>query len=410
MNFRERILNIYQHKPVDNIVWQPRLDYLFNRSKELGTLPKRYRDMELLDFYDDLNCSIRPYGYYGQCFERIDPPGVKYETIMLGGENVPTEYSDASGDLFQARQQFTKAVFGSGSARIERVKTPIGVLETHISYTDLSWHTSKYPVQNPDDVRIMKYILKGTTYRFNPERFREVEVMIGDRSAPMMYLLRTNIMRLIVEFMGFEKTIFALHEEPEMMEDFIDTINATDESLISAIEQSPIPIVTFDDNLHCDISSPNLFKRYMLPVYQQRIMRFHAAGKVCHSHWDGHCKPLLPYAHETGLDGIEAITPQPQGDVTIDEIKAGLGEDIILLDGIPMTSFLPYAPEEELVRITRQVIETFAPNLILGISDEPSPDCLIDRIRLVSEIVNEYDGKIMDLAEKRRADASRRMK
>jgi len=28
---------------------------------------------------------------------------------------------------------------------------------------------------------------------------------------------------------------------------------------------------------------------------------------------------ILPYAREGGLDGYEAITPKPQGDVTVEE-------------------------------------------------------------------------------------------
>ena len=35
------------------------------------------------------------------------------------------------------------------------------------------------------------------------------------------------------------------------------------------------------------------------------------------------------------MDGIEAITPVPQGDVTLEEIKEGLGDEMYLIDGIP---------------------------------------------------------------------------
>lgn len=45
------------------------------------------------------------------------------------------------------------------------------------------------------------------------------------------------------------------------------------------------------------------------------------------------CQPLLRYVKETGLGGIEAITPRPEGDVTLDEIKEALGNDLFLLDG-----------------------------------------------------------------------------
>jgi len=71
-------------------------------------------------------------------------------------------------------------------------------------------------------------------------------------------------------------------------------------------------------------------------------------------------------------------------------MKDALGDDLILLDGIPMTAFLPSTPHEEFERQTREIIETFSPNLILGISDEPSPVCDIERVREVSAIMEDY--------------------
>ncbi len=51
---------------------------------------------------------------------------------------------------------------------------------------------------------------------------------------------------------------------------------------------------------------------------------------------------MLPYARKTGIDGIEAITPRPQNDVTLEQAKAGLGDEMFLLDGIPAGHFDDY--------------------------------------------------------------------
>ncbi len=402
VNFRERTLNIFQHKPVDNIVFQPRMDYWFNRNKELGRLPPSYQDMQLLDFYDALGCSPRPYAEYGACLEIIDSPDLKRETLISRAGEPFHPALRHLGNLFSYGIQFNWDVFPPPYGQIiERVETPLGALDRHIVYTDSSYHTIKYPLESLDDIRVMKYILESRAIRFNPEHFLEAEARIRLRSAPMLCLPRTNIQRLNVDLMGFEKTIFALYDQPEVMEDLIRVIDETDELYLDALVESPITIVNFDDNIDQNLVAPSLFQRYILPAYQRRTERLHAAGKTCHSHWDGMCPQLLRFIPETGLDGVEALTLEPMGVLTISQIKEALGERVILLDGIPMTSFLPGAPDGELERITRQLIETFAPDLILGISDEPSPDCSIDKIRRVVEIVNEYEGSIMDLARKR---------
>ncbi|HUU58640.1 MAG TPA: hypothetical protein VMZ50_03785, partial [Phycisphaerae bacterium] len=139
---------------------------------------------------------------------------------------------------------------------------------------------------------------------------------------------------------------------------------------------------------------PDLFRRHCLGVYQKRCEKLHAAGKFVHAHWDGDTRPLLPLARETGLDGIEAVTPVPQGDVTLEEIKAGLGGEMFLLDGIPAVYFDAYYPLSALAECTHRLIELFAPKLVLGISDEISSTGDLERIRFVGEIVDRYNAGV----------------
>ena len=91
------------------------------------------------------------------------------------------------------------------------------------------------------------------------------------------------------------------------------------------------------------------------------------------------------------MDGIEAITPIPQGDVTLEEIKEGLGEELFLLDGIPAIYFDDTFEVGVLEECVQRLIESFAPKLVLGISDELSSTGDIERVRLVGRIVDEYN-------------------
>jgi len=196
--------------------------------------------------------------------------------------------------------------------------------------------------------------------------------------------------RLFLEYIGFENTIFALRDDPKTIEHLMKVIDETDDAILDVVAKCPVEIINFGDNLDQNMLSPPLFEKYVLPVYLHRTQRLKAAGKFCHAHWDGSAKLLLPYARKTGLDGVEALTPVPQGDLQIEEIKEALG-DMILLDGVPMTYFLPHEDYREFESVTRRVIETFSPNLILGVSDEPSPVCDIERVRRVAEILKEYE-------------------
>jgi hypothetical protein len=98
----------------------------------------------------------------------------------------------------------------------------------------------------------------------------------------------------------------------------------------------------------------------------------------------------MRFMHEHHVDGYEALTPQPMGDVSLEDTKAALG-DLILIDGIPATDFLPTVKEDEFVGRVRRLLELFSPNLVLGISDEISPPGEIEKVRLAAQITAEFE-------------------
>ncbi len=137
-----------------------------------------------------------------------------------------------------------------------------------------------------------------------------------------------------------------------------------------------------------NIDTSTIWREHLIPYYQKRTEQLHAAGKFVHIHVDGAMKPLLTYLRDCPWDGIEAATPLPQGDVTIEEIKEAL-DDLVLLDGIPSVYFLSSYPIETLVECVKHLVELFHPRLVLGISDGLPPDGDIERVRLVGELVKE---------------------
>ena len=76
-------------------------------------------------------------------------------------------------------------------------------------------------------------------------------------------------------------------------------------------------------------------------------------------------------------------------------MKEALGDEMILMDGIPAVYFDDTYPVEKLIEATYRLIELFAPRLILGISDEISSTGDIERVRVVGEIVDEYNESVV---------------
>ena len=77
---------------------------------------------------------------------------------------------------------------------------------------------------------------------------------------------------------------------------------------------------------------------------------------------------------------------------SVEEIKDAIGNKI-LLDGIPSILFLSEYSNDYLKEYTQKVLELFSPHLILGVSDELSPNGDIRKIEKIIEIVNNFNLK-----------------
>lgn len=348
------------------IIWQPRIGCWYNDKVLLGEpLPAPYAGMNLYEIYRSLGCSARLYEY-NACFKRIEHPAV-IETRRA---------------LNETDEEIT-------------IHTPVGHQVAVRRKTPNSWYyiTLKWEVETEAELKVATWREENTTWEWDAARYAQLQQEVGDLGAPTMYMPRMNVQSLYIEKMGVEKGIYALTDWPDAAAAYFRALETSHDRLMDVINASPIEIINFGENVHAGTLSPRLFRQYHLPACQRRCEKLHRAGKFVHAHWDGDTRRLLPFARETGLDGIEAITPQPQGDVTLDEIKTALGDEMFLLDGIPAIYFDDTYPTSVLEACTRRLIELFAPRLVLGISDEISSHGDIERIRLVGEIVDEYNSQ-----------------
>jgi len=349
------------------VIWQPRiLAWFTDRYFTKTPLPGKYAAMSEPEIYRDLGCSNRLY-FFNDSFVNVDPPGVSRKDIRVDDEHIT-----------------------------HVIDTPKGTLTEEVRITPNSWYRieEKRWIESPEEMRIFTWLFDNTTWKWNQDAYDRVYREWGRIGAPTMFMPRVNVQDLYINTMGVERGVYALYEWSDVVGDYFRALHENHMRMIDVINASPIQLINFGDNLHCSTLSPMLYEEYVLPAYLERCAKLHTAGKWVCSHWDGDTRALLKYARTSGLDGIEAITPQPQGDVTLEEVKDALGDEIYLLDGIPAVYFDSTFSEDVLAECTEKLLKLFGPKLILGISDEMSSQGDIERIRLVGRIVDDYNAAV----------------
>ena len=349
---------VFKGEDPGGVLWQPRLEFWYSANKKKGTLPSHLAASSLFDVYEYCLASIR---YYKGRNLKVRHEAVEVHETWETDRRLRTTWT-----------------------------TPVGSLTELIQYDELklSHRRTEYRLKKPEDFKVLEYILRDERWYWDQEAYEKHMTQFARFGPLQFYFRRSPLQNLFIDEMGFENTIFAMNDYPDVIQRYMKAESDADDAMYDVLRDCPVQYLNFGENIDARMDPPNLWLEYLIPYYRRRTDQLHGAGKFVHIHIDGSMKPLLPHLRECPWDGIEAATPVPQGDVTLEEIKEAIGE-MVLLDGIPALYFLPLYPEGELLRCVEKIVELFYPRLVLGISDEIPPDGDIERVRMVGKMLKD---------------------
>ncbi len=367
MDLRKLNQDIIKRRANGKVLWQPRIGCWYDdRVYRKEPLPGKYAGCDHNQLYEKLRVSDRLY-QFNECVQYTQDDSIKYSSRKLNDRD--TEHA---------------------------VDTPVGriyqVLRTNSDNPGVM--PIKWLVETEDDLKVMMYIDENTNFKFDMATYDRLENELGRLGLPTMFVQRTNMQHMLIGLSGVENTYYLMQDCPDTLEAYFKVRSENDMRLMEVVAACPIEWINYGDNLHDKILPLNLFEKYILPEYEKRGDILHKAGKFTFSHWDGDCKSYLKHAKSCFLNGIEAITPIPQGDVTLEETKAALGDEIVLIDGVAAILFNDTYPLEALTAQVQEALDLFPGQLIMGISDELPSDGLLERVEHVRDLVENYNAKL----------------
>lgn len=354
MTLKEMNLRVFQRRPIPHVFFQPRFEPWLDWHRQFNSLPPQVAGLSLQEAYDLIGASMRTVHYYSG---QPDPIVMRYSDEVQISER-------REGDLLKLR-----------------FETPYGPLfETQKFTVDRTWRTVEFMAKTPEDLKALRWLLARRSLHFSEAYFKQGAAFVGDRGVPQFWVPKSPYFALAQQFMRYEHFIYALVDHPAMVEETMDVIDAGYDALYEELtahgpavaapdDPARLHILNFGENVAEAYLSRRYLEQYVLPWYDQRAGQLHDAGIYSHIHIDGYFRMLLPYLADMPFDGLEALTPEPQGDVTLEEMHEAMG-DKILLDGIPAVLFLDHYPREALEACVEKIVALFHPRLVLGISDE----------------------------------------
>jgi hypothetical protein len=274
--------------------------------------------------------------------------------------------------------------------------TPVGTIskkeDLHISPPN-PWIV-EYPIKRIQDYEVAEFIIRNTIYNPNYDSFAWIDKHVGDDGFVRAHTTYSPYQNLLIKYMGVERLAFDLHEHTAEVEHLLKTLEVKYYELVNIIANSPAEIVGIDGNITGTITSPNLFEKYIIPIYRNASDILHKKNKVVQVHMDGMLKSLKDLIPESGLDVIEAFTPPPLGDLSVSEARAAWGDKMIIEANFPES--ICTWQVNDIKKYTMNLLNDIAPGdgFILSVTEDipyREPNDLLEKcLRAVTEIIAEH--------------------
>lgn len=295
MNIRDRIMAVYRGEEPDRVPW-----LIYDGLLYRGYFERKLRNMGL-----GLKVSAPVW--------RVEMPHVRVEKRNLGNI-IYTTFHAPVGNV--------------------SMKQKIGLQEGAGS----SW-IIEHPIKNLSDFDVIEFIVEDTQYIPDYRLFLDAERNLGVDGIVFVWAGRSPIQELQIELMGYRMFAIALYRYPKELESLIKVLEKKADERYRIIAESPAEVVNGTDNINSMIVSPRLYEKYIIPFYSRQYRLLHKHDKILEDHMDGKLMALKDLIAKTDLDVIEAFTPPPMGDLSLEEARVLWRGKIISLN-FPESLFL----------------------------------------------------------------------
>ena len=366
MTNRERMLAILSGKSPDRVPWIPRLLLWYNAQKRAGTLPERYRDWSLREIEQDLGLGNPARD--GKIY-RTELRGVDVKETKLDDMETLTEYITPVG---------TVSTLFRGN---ETLRT-LGIQDMQVEFI----------LKGPEDYAVGGYIIEHTDYIPTYDEYAAYEREVGDDGYPMISAGDCPFHDWLRIQAGYNNGYYHLYDYQNEVERLFAVKERQDREVVwPIILESPAKLILHGVHHSSMMTPPPMYERYILPYYQEFSPMLRARGKTLAMHADNDTRAILSLMKEAGYGMAECFVNHPMVPTTLAEAREAWGNDVIIYGGVPAIILDDAFSEDEFEAYMEDLFRTIAPGdaFILGVSDNVMPQSNIERLRRITQMVEE---------------------
>ena len=366
MTNRERLLAIMEGRPPDRIPWIPRLQIWYDGNRKSGTLGPEYRNSTLRQVEQDV---------FGGTAAR---DAVIWHTEI---DNLEVRTHKVS-----EMETVTEHV------------TPVGTVTTRLRGTERLRQNAiqdaevEFMLKGPDDYPVVEYIVEHTRYTPAYEEYQLYEKQTGDDGYPMVNCGDCPFHHWMRALVGYDQAFFHLNDHPNQVERLVRLLeDRYKDTVWRHMLDSPAQLLMHGHHLSSQMTPPPLFDKYIVPYIRELTTAARARDKVIAMHGDNDTRHILSNIEQAGFGMVECFVTQPMVDTTLAEARQAWGDRVIIWGGIPSSILEDPYTDEQFERFMDDLFQTIAPGdaFILGIADNAMPGSKIERIKRITQLVEE---------------------
>lgn len=216
----------------------------------------------------------------------------------------------------------------------------------------------EYLIKSAADYAIMARAWEDVELALTGEAFAASEAEVGDSGITVAQLDRTPFQKIQIDYAGLERFSVDLAERLSPLFVLIEQMNAIKLAEFRLARDSAAEHLKLWENLSIETMGPHHYRRQLVPLYRQIFDVLEGAGKRLQVHYDGKLRVIAPDIRELPFDGLDSLTPPPEGDLATAEARR-LWPDKFLWCHPSLTWYS--LPEEELAHRVREMAAAAGP-------------------------------------------------